>query len=134
MVENDLYEHEKCWTIFDRVCLKMGLTCSQNNKCCFWENYCNVLQVWTTKIHILIKVFWPFSIFRPSSKIKVIPDLFESVFFGLKYLPHICGMDLNKPVQCSGLMGETRRKILINREMGSIETLGGFSLCHFFTF
>ena len=37
--------------------------------------------------------------FRSSSGIEVIPDLLDSVFFGLKYLPHICGMDLNKPLQ-----------------------------------
>ena len=86
----NFYEHEKCWTIFDRFCLKVGLTCSQNTRLFWGEIIVFFCKFERKKYTFLSKLFWPFANFRPSSKNKGIPDLLESVFFGLKYLPHIC--------------------------------------------
>ena len=95
----NFYEHEKCWTILDRVCLKVGLTCCENTRLFWGEIIVFFCKFERKKYTFLSKLFWPFANFRPSSENKGIPDLLESVFFGLKYLSHICEMDLNKPVQ-----------------------------------
>jgi hypothetical protein len=56
--------------------------------------------------------FGPVSTSGHPQELKLFLIYWTVFFFGLKYLPHICEMDLNKPVQCSGLMGETQEKFL----------------------
>ena len=112
MVENDLYVHGKCWTIFDRVCLKskyqrlhvlggiIVIFCKfEQQKYTFWS-----------------KLFWPSVGF----------------FFRLKYLPHICGMDLNKLVKWT--YGRDSKKNSyqsgngVNRNVGWLATLPLFHI------
>ena len=128
----NFYEHEKCWTILDRVCLKVGLTCCENTRLFWGEIIVFFCKFERKKYTFLSKLFWPFANFRPSSENKGIPDLLESVFFGLKYLSHICEMDLNKPVQWT--YGRDTKKNSyqsgngVNRNVGWLLTLPLFHI------
>ena len=81
MVENDLYEHEK-WEVLNYFWQSLPVNLQSKHQRLFWGKLLQSFAKFERqKYTFWSKLFWPFAIFRPSSEIKVIPDLLESGFF-----------------------------------------------------